>query len=92
MDTPPIPDSIPCISIDQGSGTIQHTLTHTDAQNDSVDYTITSTVFIQNAFEFYLVDALSEFSAVVNGSVLYITPCSGCIGNATIKYQISETG
>ena len=91
MDTPPIPDAVPCIAISEDSGTIQHTLSYTDAQDDTVAYSITSVVFTQADSE-YLSDVPPSLDVVIKDSVLYISPCSGCFGNVTIQYKITETG
>ena len=40
----------------------------------------------------YLVDAPPSLNIVINDSVLYFTPCNGCFGNVTVKYEITETG
>lgn len=92
-DTPPVPDSVPCISIGEGSGTIQHVITFTDSESDSVEINIESVTFIQSSSEYATgEDATSLLNAGINGSVFYFTPCKGCYGNLTIQYSLTETG
>ena len=91
MNTPPIPDSIPCIAITEGTGTIQHLLTYTDAQNDTVEYNITSVVFIQNTNE-YMYNTTPTVNVSIVAGVLYVTPPDGISGNLTVNYTLTETG
>ncbi|KAI6660256.1 hypothetical protein LOD99_10426 [Oopsacas minuta] len=91
VDTSPVPDTVPCISISGDSGTIEHVLSYTDAQNDPVAYDLTSVVFTQ-ANSQNLVDVPSTLDVAIVNGVLSVTPCTGCFGNATIQYDITETG
>ncbi|KAI6647555.1 hypothetical protein LOD99_8732 [Oopsacas minuta] len=90
VDTAPIPDTVPCISISEDTGTIQHLLTYTDREDDTVRYTITSVVFTQSASEYPV--AVPVYSVEINDSVLCVTPPTGISGNITINLTLIETG
>ena len=74
-----MPEAVPCISITEGSSTVQHPLLYSDAQGDSIEYNLTSVVFTNSV-------------AGITNSMFYFTPCKGCFGNVTVKYRITETG
>ncbi|KAI6655616.1 hypothetical protein LOD99_2114 [Oopsacas minuta] len=92
-DTPPIPDQVPCISIGEGSVTIQHLITYTDIEHDTVNISLTSVTFTRASSEYSLAeDGTSLLNAEINGNIFYFTPCSGCYGNLSVQYSLTETG
>ena len=86
-----MPDEIPCISITESTGTIQHQLTYTDSENDFVHYNLISVTLTQSLSQYY-VHVNTPYNVSINDSWLYVTPPAGVSGNLTICYNLTEIG